>query len=126
MTMPRTELGPLPPVVGSSGARSGAVLAIASAASIVTNCVFLLAAGRILGSDDYGSLAALLGLLAVVLIPASALQMALSREISRRVAGGDADGAARFGRTALFWSAVATLPLVTLALLLAVPLKDLL
>jgi O-antigen/teichoic acid export membrane protein len=106
--------------------RSGAVLAIASAASIVTNYVFLLAAGRILGSDDYGSLAALLGLLAVVLIPASALQMALSREISRRVAGGEADSAARFGRTALFWSAVATVPLVTLALVLAVPLKDLL
>ena len=44
-----------------SGARSGALLAAATAASIVANYVFLLAAGRILGSEDYGSLAALLG-----------------------------------------------------------------
>src|SRR3989442_8916434 len=38
-----------------SGARSGAVLATASAVSIVAAYVFLLAAGRILGSEDYGS-----------------------------------------------------------------------
>ena len=43
-----------------SGARSGALLAAASAGSIVTNYVFLLAAARVLGSDQYGSLAALL------------------------------------------------------------------
>ena len=52
------------PVV--SGARSGVVLGVASGVSIVAAYVFLLAAGRILGSEDYGSLAALLGLLAVV------------------------------------------------------------
>ena len=72
-----------------SGARSGALLGAASGVSIVGAYVFLLAAGRILGSEDYGSLAALLGLLAVVLIPAGALQMAVSREISRHVASGD-------------------------------------
>ena len=55
--------------------------------------MFLLAAGRILGSEEYGSLAALLGLLAIVLIPAGALQMAVSREVSRRAASGDASGA---------------------------------
>src|SRR2546423_6470750 len=76
-----------------SGARSGVLLTAASAASIVANYVFLLAAGRILGSEDYGSLAALLGLLAVVLIPAGALQMAVSREMSRLLAGGGTGGA---------------------------------
>src|SRR5213592_851712 len=81
------------PVV--SGVRSGVVLGVASGASIVAAYVFLLAAGRILGSEDYGSLAALLGLLAVVLIPAGALQMAVSREISRRIASADSAGAAR-------------------------------
>src|SRR2546421_11592794 len=108
-----------------SGARSGVLLTAASAASIVANYVFLLAAGRVLGSEDYGSLAALLGLLSVVLIPASALQMAVSREISRRVAAGDAEGADVFARRALRVAVVATGPLVALALALAVPFSDL-
>src|SRR6476619_6253024 len=81
-----------------SGARSGAVLAAASGASLVANYVFLLAAGRMLGSESYGSLAALLGVLAVVLIPAGAIQMAVSREISRHVASGDLVSAARLAR----------------------------
>ena len=72
--------------VTRSGVRSGALLAGASAVSIVANYVFLLAVGRILGSDAYGSFAALLGLLAIVLVPATALQMAVSREISSRIA----------------------------------------
>ena len=63
------------PATVRSGVRSGAVLAVSSAASIFLNYVFLLAAGRVLGSDAYGSLAALLGLLAVVLIPATSIQL---------------------------------------------------
>ena len=78
-----------------SGVRSGALLAVASAVSIVAAYVFLLAAGRILGSDDYGALAALLGLLAIVLIPLGALQMAVSREVSRRLASGEPAEAAQ-------------------------------
>lgn len=109
-----------------SGARSGALLAAASAVSIVANYAFLLAAGRILGSEDYGSLAALLGLLAVVLIPAGALQMAVSREISRQLASGDAAGAQVFARATLRLSAKATVPLIAIALALAVPISDLL
>jgi O-antigen/teichoic acid export membrane protein len=114
------------PRSAASGARSGALLAAASAASIVANYVFLLAAGRVLGSDRYGSLAALLGVLAVVLIPAGALQMAVSREISRRIASGDAGGAHAFTRRILRLSVVATVPLVAIALVLAVPLAHLL
>jgi O-antigen/teichoic acid export membrane protein len=56
-----------------SATRSTALLLGASAVAIVANYVFLLAAGRILGAEDYGALAALLGLLAIVLLPASAL-----------------------------------------------------
>src|SRR2546423_12530753 len=91
------EDAPVPGPPPTSGVRSGALLAVASAVSIVAAYVFLLAAGRILGSDDYGSLAALLGLLAIVLIPLGALQMAVSREVSRRLAGGAPAGAARPG-----------------------------
>lgn len=109
-----------------SGARSGVLLAVASAISIVANYVFLLAAGRVLGSEDYGSLAALLGLLAVVLLPAGALQMAVSRDVSRRIASGDAAGADAFARRTLRLAFLGTFPLVAVALALATPLSDLL
>ena len=114
------------PRATASGARSGVLLAGATGASIVAAYVFLLAAGRILGSEDYGSLAALLGLLAVVLIPASALQMAVSREVSRRIAAGDAGGAAALARATVRLSLIATVPLVALAFALAVPFARLL
>jgi O-antigen/teichoic acid export membrane protein len=109
-----------------SGARSGALLAAATAASIVAAYVFLLAAGRILGSEDYGSLAALLGLLTIVLIPAGALQMAVSREVSRRTATGDPGGASRLARGTLRAALLATAPLLVVALALAKPLSDVL
>src|SRR5204863_1049178 len=115
-----------PALAAPSGARSGAVLAVASGLSIVANYAFLLAAGRILGSEDYGSLAALLGLLTFVLLPAGALQMAVSREVSRRQAAGDAEGADAFTRATLRLALLATAPLVALALVLAVPLASVL
>jgi len=102
------------------------LLGAASVASIVANYVFLLAAGRILGSEDYGSLAALLGLLTFVLLPAGALQMAVSREVSRRQAAGDIEGADAFIRATLRLALLATAPLVALALVLAVPLAGVL
>jgi O-antigen/teichoic acid export membrane protein len=110
----------------ASGARSGVVLGVASGVSIVAAYVFLLAAGRILGSEDYGTLAALLGFLAVVLIPAGALQMAVAREVSRRIASGDSAGAAALARGTLRLSLIATAPLLTLAFALAIPLDHLL
>lgn len=96
--------------------RSGALLAIATAVSILAAYVFLLAAGRILGTEDYGSLAALLGLLTIILIPAGALQMAVSREISRSLATGDERGAARLARGTLRAFAIATVPIVVVLL----------
>lgn len=109
-----------------SGLRSGAFLAVTSAVSIVANYVFLLAAGRVLGSSQYGALAALLGLLAVVLTPAGALQMAMSREISRRIASGDSEGAYSFANRVLRLAAIGTIPLMAAALALAAPLAHLL
>src|SRR5437588_13101795 len=97
-----------------SGARSGALLAAASAGSIVTNYVFLLAAARVLGSDQYGSLASLLGLLSVVLIRAGAFQMAVSREISRRVAFGEQAGRNGFATARLRLAALAMARLVVI------------
>src|SRR5439155_24136607 len=106
-----------------SGARSGALLAAATGVSILAAYVFLLAAGRILGSEAYGSLAALLGLLAIVLIPAGALQMAVSREVARRSASGDSAGAARLSRGPLVASLVAPGPLLLVMLVLSLPLS---
>ena len=106
--------------------RSGLLLGAASVVAIVANYVFLLAAGRLLGAEDYGSLAALLGLLTLVLLPAGALQMAVSREISRRMAADDAPGADAFTRATLRLAALATVPLIGVALVLAVPLAGLL
>ena len=110
----------------ASGARSGALIAGATAASILAAYVFLLAAGRLLGSEDYGSLAALLGLLNILVSPAGALQMAVSREVSRSLATGDKRGAARLARGTLRVFAVATVPIVLVAAALAPVLSGLL
>jgi O-antigen/teichoic acid export membrane protein len=109
-----------------SGARSGALLAAATAVSILAAYGFLLGAGRILGTDDYGSFAALLGLLTIILLPAGALQMAVSREISRSLATGDERGARRLARGTLRAFAVATVPLLALMVALSPALSSLL
>ena len=67
-----------------------------------------------------------LGIAAVVLIPAGALQMAVAREISRHVASGDSAGAARLARGVLRLSLLATVPLLVVAFALAAPLSNLL
>jgi O-antigen/teichoic acid export membrane protein len=107
-----------------SGARSGVLIGAASLLATLFNYVFLLAAGRVLGSDDYGALAALLGLLTVVLLPIGALQLAVSREVSRRRAEGDVAGAESFARTTLTYGLVVTAPVVVLGLALVVPLRE--
>ena len=114
-----TALADPPQSRPASGARSGALLAVASGVSIVANYIFLLAAGRILGSESYGSLAALLGLLAIVLIPTGALQLGVSREVSRLLAAGKKTEADRFARATLRLASLATVPLVVIALALA-------
>ena len=122
----RAPVGPPAAPARASGARSGALLVAASAVALVANYVFLLSAGRILGSEDYGALAALLGVLSIVLLPAGALQMAVSRELSRRLARGDSEGAGAFARAALRLAALATVPLTVALLALSAPLAELL
>jgi O-antigen/teichoic acid export membrane protein len=110
----------------TSATRGGALIAAASLAGIVLTYVFLLASGRLLGAEDYGALAAVLGLLTVVLLPAGALQFAVSREVSRRAAMADGGDSTGFVRAVMRLSAVATVPLVLLTLALSVPLARLL
>src|SRR5690242_9430720 len=76
-------------VSAPSAVRGGAQLFVAGLVSLGANYLFLLGAGRLLGSSDYSTLAALVGLLTVVLLPSGAVQMAVSREVSRREALGD-------------------------------------
>ena len=109
-----------------SGARSGALLAAASLAATALNYVFLVAAGRLLGTSDYGDLAALTGLLTVILLPTGALQLAVSREVARELALDNRQGADAFGRAAVRLGLFVTVPLVALGLALAAPLRNLL
>jgi O-antigen/teichoic acid export membrane protein len=109
-----------------SGVRSGVLLGIASVVATAFNYAFLLASGRTLGADDYGSLAALLGLLTVVLLPAGALQLAVSREIARQVASGDEGEASGFLRAVLRLGALATIPLAGLGLAFSIVIASLL
>lgn len=106
-----------------SGARSGALIALASLAAIGLNYAFLVAAGRLLGREDYGALAALLGLLTVVLLPTGALQLAVSREVSWRLARGETQAAEAFCWATLRLGLLAALPIFALSLGFAVPIK---
>jgi O-antigen/teichoic acid export membrane protein len=110
----------------TSAPRAGALLALAAAGSLVFNYVFLVACGRLLGSEGYGDLAAILGLLTVILLPAGALQMAVSREVSRQVALGDRSSAQAFEHGILRLSLLATAPLMLGFAVLVLPLERLL
>jgi O-antigen/teichoic acid export membrane protein len=109
-----------------SGAGSGALIAAASLLATAFNYLFLLASGRLLGTEDYGALAALLGLLTVILLPTGALQLAVAREVSRLHAIGDSPEADGFGRAMLKLGSILTVPLVVVALLLVQPAADVL
>lgn len=105
----------------TSAVRGGAYLGAASVVGIALNYAFLVFAGRLLGSDDYGDLAAILGLVTIVLLPTGALQMAVSREVSRSTASGAPDEANSFATAALRVALLATVPLMAICALLAVP-----
>lgn len=109
-----------------SGSRGGLVLGAAAIGGIALNYLFLLASGRLLGTDEYGELAAIIGVLTVVLLPTGALQMAVSREVSRRVALGDVDGASAFARSVVRFALLATGPLLVAFFVLLLPLAEVL
>lgn len=101
--------------------RGGGVVLAALVLWNVGNYAFFLVAGRALGPDDYGLLAALLAATLVVAVPAQALQFAAARLVAAPP-GGDAALAAGVYRRA--WSrcarATPVLALVACAAVLAV------
>jgi O-antigen/teichoic acid export membrane protein len=122
----RTRATSTPGPTAPSGAFSSALLASASVVATGLNYLFLVAAGRLLGNEDYGELAALLGLLTVVLLPTGAVQLAVSREVSRRLALGEADEAHAFTWATLRLGLVVTVPLAVVAFAFVVPIRELL
>jgi O-antigen/teichoic acid export membrane protein len=92
-------------------------LAGAMIASNVLGLVFTVVFARILGASGYGSLAALVSAWIILMVPGSALQIAVAREVSRASAGRSADAGAGvrrwFGHLAIATVvvAVAAIPL---------------
>ncbi len=102
------------------------MLAAASVGATALNYIFLLATGRILGAEDYGALAALLGIVTAVLLPSGALQLAVSREVSRHLALGETSEAEAFARAMFRLGLLVTAPLVVVAAAVTVPLSHVL
>lgn len=106
--------------------RSGALLFAATLAGVGATYLFYLVAGRLLGPDDYGTLAAVLSLVTIASLPFSALQMALSRDVaSHMTRAGDAE-ATELTRALLRWAGIATIGLLAVCLALSVPLESVL
>src|SRR5215212_8545223 len=76
-----------------AGSDAGKAAGIAGA-QLCANAValaFVVVFARILGDDGYGSLGSLLSLFLILYVPGQALQVAVAREVSARVAKGDPD-----------------------------------
>ena len=119
---------PAPPSRSPAAMRSlaqsdtGRAAGLASAV-IATNVIALLFTvvfARLLGADDYGSLAALLSAFIILMVPGSALQIAVAREISTQLAAGDPNAGSGVRRW-LGRLALATLLVVAAA---AIPLRE--
>jgi O-antigen/teichoic acid export membrane protein len=93
-------------------------LAVAVIASNVIGLAFTIVFARVLGASGYGSLAALVSAWIILMVPGSALQIAVAREVSRAAAAASPDAGAGVRR----W--LARLGLATLAVAAAaVPLR---
>jgi len=102
-----------------SGSDTGraAGMALAMVASNVIGLAFTIVFARILGASGYGSLAVLVSAWIILMVPGSALQIAVAREVSRAVASDSVDA----GSGVLHWLerlAVATVVVAALAVLL--------
>ena len=64
-------------------------LGVAVIAANVIALVFTVVFARVLGATDYGSLAALMSAFIILMVPGSALQIAVAREVSASLAAGD-------------------------------------
>ena len=70
-----------------TGRAAGLALSVISGNVIAL--AFTIVFARLLGASDYGSLAALLSAFIILMVPGSALQIAVAREVSASVAAGD-------------------------------------
>src|SRR3972149_2417268 len=70
--------------------RQGLVLILSMAVMNGANWLYHVVMSRALGPAGYGGLSALLGLLFIMTVPATTIQMGLSALVARREAGGDA------------------------------------
>ena len=77
--------------MAQSDTGKAAGIAVAQLAANVVSLAFVVAFARILGDDGYGSLGSLLSLFLILYVPGQALQVAVAREVSARVAKGDPD-----------------------------------
>ncbi len=85
----RPPRAPLPGRVLRSDTGRAAGLAAAVIASNLVALVCTIVFARLLGASGYGSLAALLSAFIILMVPGSALQIAVAREISRQRADAD-------------------------------------
>jgi O-antigen/teichoic acid export membrane protein len=96
-------------------------LGVAVIAANVIALAFTIVFARVLGATDYGSLAALMSAFIILMVPGSALQIAVAREVSASLAADDPAAGAGVRR----W--VGRLLLGALAVaLVAIPLRDVL
>ena len=72
---------------GDTGRAAGLALAVMASNAIAL--AFTIVFARVLGTSDYGSLAALVSAFIILMVPGSALQIAVAREVSAGVARGD-------------------------------------
>ena len=122
-TAPLAPAAPGGPAAAPSGAETATAAGLA-AAQLVANgiaVIFTAVFARVLGTEDYGVLAAALSSFLIFSVPGSALQVATARAVAMRTLGGRGELAATLRR----WSvrlAVATVALALLGVLLRRPL----
>lgn len=109
----RTPLRSLVGGLARSDTGRAAGLAGAVMAANVIALVFTIVFARVLESDGYGSLAALVSAFLILSVPGSALQMTVAREVSRSVAAGERHPAAGV------WGWLATLGGIAVGITLA-------
>lgn len=123
--MPAVRL-PVPGLFRHRAVASGGGVLLALVAWNLGNFLFFVIAGRLLGPEDYGLVAALLAATMVVMVPATAFQYAIARGDGGLVALGDTQVGAVYRRAvgrALWMAPLAGV--VVAGVILALPVDDL-
>ena len=105
--------------LADSDTRRAAGMAAAQIASNVAALAFTILFARILGASGYGSLAVLVSAFIILMVPGSALQIAVARELSRALAREDPDA----GTGVRQWLKRLAVAVVVVAVV-AVPLRE--